>query len=147
MCEKDLQRKENSLRLKYLPAIVMFEVLGHDRAILAPLDDSVCREIAGRIRMIRRARGYVPGPLEMAADRGMAVFAAGGDLKASFCYAKDGKVYMSQYFGDLEDAKAYEIWESNIERLGRLLDISPAEYISDQVIRPSSPTTESGQDK
>lgn len=27
---KDLQRKENSLRLKYLPAVVMFEVLGHE---------------------------------------------------------------------------------------------------------------------
>ena len=108
-----------------------FEILSHDRDILTPLDDSVCREIAGRIRMIRRARGYVPAPLEIDAELDTAVFAAGGDLKASFCYAKGGRAYMSQYVGDLEDARAYEIWESNAIRLGRLLGIEPEKYISD----------------
>ena len=108
-----------------------FEILSHDRAVLTPLDDSVCREVAGRMRMIRRARGYVPAPLEIELKRDIAVFAAGGDLKASFCYAKGGKAYMSQYFGDLEDARAYETWEGNAKRLGRLLGIEPEKYVSD----------------
>ncbi|MBQ3426245.1 MAG: carbamoyltransferase HypF [Clostridia bacterium] len=108
-----------------------FEILSHDRRILTPLDDSVCRVIRGRMQMIRRARGYVPLPIEIDTARNTAVLAAGGDLKASFCLASEGRAYMSQYFGDLEDAETLRLWKENIARLRDLLGISPEIYVSD----------------
>lgn len=108
-----------------------FEILSHNRRILTPLDDSVCRVICGKVQMIRRARGYTPLPIEINSENNINVLAAGGDLKASFCYASNGRAYMSQYFGDLENVGAYEIWKDNISRLGKLLRIENAVFISD----------------
>ncbi|MGM9937820.1 MAG: carbamoyltransferase HypF, partial [Candidatus Ornithomonoglobus sp.] len=108
-----------------------FEILSHNRRILTPLDDSVCRVICGRVQMIRRARGYTPLPIEINSSRDINVLAAGGDLKAAFCYAADDRAYMSQYFGDLENAEVYEVWKNNISRLGRLLGIHDAVFVSD----------------
>ncbi len=108
-----------------------FEILSHNRRILTPLDDSVCRIIRGRIQLLRRARGYTPLPVTLDMPKGRAIFAAGGDLKAAFCFAKDGRAYMSQYFGDLENAAAYDVWKRNIKRLGGLLNIEPDIVITD----------------
>ncbi|MGN1116896.1 MAG: Sua5/YciO/YrdC/YwlC family protein, partial [Candidatus Ornithomonoglobus sp.] len=108
-----------------------FEILSHNRRILTPLDDSVCRVIYGMVQMIRRARGYTPLPIEINSNCDINVLAAGGDLKAAFCYAADGRAYMSQYFGDLENAEVYEVWKNNISRLGRLLGIHDTVFISD----------------
>lgn len=41
--------------------------LDHDRPVLRPLDDSVARIEDGRLRLLRRARGFAPLPLAMAA--------------------------------------------------------------------------------
>lgn len=108
-----------------------FEVLSHDRRILTPLDDSVCRVICGRVQMIRRARGFTPLPVEIETKSDKTALALGGDLKASFCYAKDNKAFMSQYFGDLENADTYSAWKSNIKRLGSLLNLRPDIIVSD----------------
>ena len=109
-----------------------FEILSHDRRIVTPLDDSVCRVICQRTQMVRRARGYTPLPVEIGEQRdGAAVLAAGGDLKASFCYAVGGRAYMSQHFGDLENQEAFEEWKRNIAHLGRLLGISQYKFVAD----------------
>lgn len=107
-----------------------FEILSHDREILTPLDDSVCRVICGRAQVIRRARGYVPQPITIG-TRGVGALAAGGDLKASFCLGRGGRAYMSQYFGDLADAGAYRAWKENIERLRALTKIQPELIVGD----------------
>ena len=122
---------DNSVMFEMRSGTGGFEILSHDRDILTPLDDSVCHEICGRIQLIRRARGYTPLPLEIGTRRDMPVFAAGGDLKAGFCYAYGGRAYMSQYFGDLEDQHSCELWKSNIDRIGELLSIAPRLCVSD----------------
>ena len=62
-------------------------VLLHDRDIANRIDDSVVRVMAGRPRLIRRARGYAPAP--MALPRGFEdapeILAFGGELKSTFC--------------------------------------------------------------
>lgn len=120
--EPIITKNEDIFKLKR--AVGSFEVLSHDRRILTPLDDSVCRVVCGRVQMIRRARGFTPLPVEIETKSDKTVLALGGDLKSSFCYAKDDKAYMSQYFGDLENADAYSAWKSNITRLGSLLNLS-----------------------
>ncbi len=108
-----------------------FEILSHDRKIENPSDDSVCRVILGKTQLIRRARGYVPLPVDIGIKSNRTVLAAGGDLKAAFCYAAGGRAYMSRYFGDLENAAVYDEWRSEIKKLGNLLKIDNYQFISD----------------
>ena len=108
-----------------------FEILSHNRRILTPLDDSVCRVICGKVQLIRRARGYTPLPIEIDKKTDKTVLALGGDLKAAFCYAKGGRAYMSQYFGDLENSGAHIAWEKNITHLGGLLGLEENSVIKD----------------
>lgn len=106
-----------------------FEILSHNRAIENPSDDSVCRVVCGKVQLIRRARGFVPLPINIRG--GKTILAAGGDLKAAFCYAVDGRAYMSRYFGNLENADVYGEWENEIKKLGGLLGIKDFKFISD----------------
>lgn len=107
-----------------------FEILSHNRAVENPSDDSVCRVICGRVQLIRRARGFVPMPVNIGGSS--AVLASGGDLKAAFCYAAEGRAYMSRYFGDLENADAHAQWKSEIKKLGDILNIKDYTFICDK---------------
>ena len=106
-------------------------MLAHDREILAPLDDSIYQINAGKVQIIRRARGLVPEPIEMKNALQKDVFAAGGDLKATFAFGRKHLVYLSQYFGDLEDVRCAKAREKEITRMTTLLDISPEVFIGD----------------
>ena len=61
--------------------------LMHDRDIVNRLDDSVARVMAGKPRMLRRARGYAPTPLPLPPgfENAPAVLAMGAELKSTFC--------------------------------------------------------------
>jgi len=78
----------------------------HDRTIVNRLDDSVARLMDGKIRVLRRARGYSPEPLALpegfeSADN---ILAMGAELKNSFCLLHKGRAVVSQHIGDLENA-------------------------------------------
>lgn len=82
--------------------------LVHDRAIARPLDDSVLQLIDGRPALLRRARGYAPEPLVLAAGPGGApdgVVALGGDLKSAPALALEGRVWLSPHLGDLAEGR------------------------------------------
>ena len=104
-------------------------ILSHDRPILTPLDDSVVRIVSGRTQIFRRARGYVPNPVSLAVNH--PIFAAGGDLKASFCYTGCGRAYMSQYLGDLEEEECFLAYQKEMERMQKLFGFSPTYFACD----------------
>ncbi len=82
--------------------------LVHDRAIARPLDDSVLQLIDGRPALLRRARGYAPEPLGLAAGPGGApdgVVALGGDLKSAPALALDGRLWLAPHLGDLAEGR------------------------------------------
>lgn len=106
-------------------------MLTHDREILTPLDDSIYQVNGDYVQLIRRARGLVPEPIELRDSLTIPVFAAGGDLKASFAYGQGKMVYLSQYFGDLSDVRCIQKWESEKKRLNELLQIEPKRTIGD----------------
>lgn len=108
----------------------LFGVLSHERNIYTPLDDSICRVINNKVQITRRGRGYVPDTLTIE-SHGKKILASGGDLKSAFCIADGHNAVMSQYFGDLEDVTAFDIWKSNIDRLTELLDFIPDIYVCD----------------
>lgn len=93
-------------------------LLLHDRDIVNRLDDSVVRLIAGAPALLRRARGYAPAPLPLAAGFQATpdVLAFGGDLKSTFCLLRDGQAILSQHLGDLENAAANAAYRETLER-------------------------------
>jgi hydrogenase maturation protein HypF len=101
--------------------------LVHDRRIANRVDDSVVRPMAGRIRVLRRARGYAPAsiPLPAGFEDAPQVLAFGPELKATFCLVKDGRAVLSQHQGDLEAAATYDDYRKNLELFSNLFDHAP----------------------
>ena len=106
-------------------------ILTHDREILTPLDDSIYQVNGRFVQMIRRARGLVPEPIELAETLEKDTFAAGGDLKAVFALGRGKQAYLSQYFGDLEDVRCMHTRSKAVERMKNLLEITPEVTVGD----------------
>jgi len=98
--------------------------LVHNRDILRRCDDSVVRLAAGRTQMLRRSRGFVPGPvpLEREADP---ILAVGGELKNTICIVRGGEAFLSQHVGDLENLESYNFFGEAVQHLQRILEVSP----------------------
>jgi hydrogenase maturation protein HypF len=99
--------------------------LMHDREIYRQVDDSIVHIVGEQPVLLRRARGYVPTPIVTEQRCGQDIFAAGGDLKNTFCFAKQNQLICSEHIGDLEDAEVYHHYIGSIEHLGRLFEIEP----------------------
>src|SRR5215208_5816884 len=99
--------------------------LVHDRPIHMRCDDSVVRVVDGNMYQIRRSRGYAPAPLRVAEDFGRHTGACGGELKNTFCVAKDRHVFLSHHIGDLENYETLRSFREGVEHYCRLFDIQP----------------------
>ncbi len=99
--------------------------LMHDREIFRQIDDSVVHIIEDKPVLIRRSRGYVPTPVIMKRNCERDVFAAGADLKNTFCFAKGNQLICSEHIGDLEDAEVYHHYINSIEHLAKLFEVEP----------------------
>lgn len=104
-------------------------MLSHDRKILRPMDDSVMKVIKGRQQFIRRGRGHVPNPIPVDIDG--EIFVAGGDLKSSFCYVKNGLAYVSQYLGDLESVSCQKFYRNEMAAMEKIFGFKPKEVATD----------------
>jgi hydrogenase maturation protein HypF len=102
---------------------------GHDRAIAARYDDSVVRWAAGAARVVRRARGLAPAPLDLPA--GPPVVATGAHLKAAFTVARDGTAFVGQHVGDLDDVLTVRCFEDGLAAYGRLFGVEPVRVACD----------------
>ena len=120
-------------------------MLTHDREILTPLDDSIYQVNGEYVQLIRRARGLVLEPIEINKELKQDTFAAGGDLKASFALGRDNLVYMSQYFGDLEDVRCDRRRKEAYEWMKELLEIQPSLTVGD--LHPSYVSAQNTQMK
>ena len=108
--------------------------LVHDRAIATRLDDSVVRVMAGKSRVLRRARGYAPAPLRLPPGLETApdLLAMGGELKAAFCLVSNGEAVLSPHQGDLEDAATFDDYRSNLALFRELFDHEPKALVADR---------------
>lgn len=107
------------------------DLLSHNRRILQPLDDSVARVICGRAQLIRRARGYVPEPIDVPDMEADGLIAFGGDLKAVFAVADGSRVIMSQHFGDMEDAAVRRAHAPALKHMLALYFFAPKKILCD----------------
>ena len=108
-------------------------VLRHDRGIANRIDDSVLRVVAGRPRLMRRARGFAPNPTAL--PEGFAdapeILAFGGEVKSTFCLIKNGAAILSQHQGDLEDVATFDDYQKNMRLYRELYSHRPRLFAAD----------------
>jgi hydrogenase maturation protein HypF len=95
--------------------------LVHNRRIVRPVDDSVARVVRGRLRLLRRARGYAPLPVANI-ESSRTLLGVGAHLKSSIALMVGGQVVMSQHLGDLGGPDNVALFERTIEDLVRFFD-------------------------
>ncbi|MBN1974813.1 MAG: carbamoyltransferase HypF [Sedimentisphaerales bacterium] len=122
--------------------------LMHDRDIFRQVDDSIVHIIQEQPALLRRSRGYVPTPIIMertshyviarnemtkksSSSENPDCFAAGADLKNTFCFAKGNQLICSEHIGDLEDAEVYHHYINSIEHLAGLFEVKPEIVVCD----------------
>ena len=142
---------KNDLALERLGGVAD-AFLMHDRDIYRQVDDSILHVIADQPVPVRRARGYVPTPIfirrascvmrdaledekhktqyairntQYETSFSQDIFAAGADLKNTFCFAKRNQLICSEHIGDLEDAEVYHHYIDSIEHLRKLFEVEP----------------------
>jgi len=98
--------------------------LTHDRPIVRPMDDSVVREGARGVQVLRRARGFAPLPVFRWNDE-RCILGVGAHLKNSVSLSVHGDVIMSQHLGDLDDPGSVDLLETTVRDLVRFFDVRP----------------------
>jgi hydrogenase maturation protein HypF len=115
---------KNELALERL-SCVADAFLMHDREIFRQVDDSIVHFIEHEPVLLRRSRGYVPTPILIEESCRQDIYAAGGDLKNTFCFGKQNQLICSEHIGDLEDAEVYHHYINSIEHLRKLFEVEP----------------------
>ncbi|MBN2593554.1 MAG: carbamoyltransferase HypF [Sedimentisphaerales bacterium] len=105
--------------------------LMHDREIYRQVDDSILHFVDEQPAFLRRARGYVPTPILMEKSCRADIFAAGADLKNTFCFARQNQLICSEHIGDLEDAEVYHHYIDSVEHLRGLFEVEPKIVVCD----------------
>lgn len=134
-----LGNREAKTRLADMADLFLF----HDRDILVRVDDSVlfpaedgdASEPAAPTLMVRRARGFVPEPVILP-DRpflspGDSVFAAGAELKHTFCLTRGNEAFLSQHAGDVSRPENLAFFEETLHHLLGLLEVEPSLVVRD----------------
>ncbi len=120
----------NEEALRRLHGLADFFLL-HNRNIVTRVDDSVARIMDGRIRLLRRARGYSPVPILLRQPTGD-ILACGAEMKNSFCIVRNGEAYVSQHIGELTGAENYDFYRESIDHLQAVLEVSPVQTACDR---------------
>ena len=113
-------------------------VLSHNRRIRLRGDDSVVSCIEGKPSMIRRSRGYAPLPQIVSGDWKGTVLGIGGELKNTFCVARNGLFYLSPHIGDMSDVRTMDALRESVDRLCSLLEMKPQAVACDMHPRYNS---------
>jgi hydrogenase maturation protein HypF len=104
--------------------------LVHDRPIARHVDDSVAAVVSGRLRLVRRARGFAPRPIALPAS-GPTVLAVGAHLKNVVALSVERRAVVSQHIGDMETLEAQVAFERVIGDLVAMYDAPPVAIAHD----------------
>ncbi len=100
-------------------------ILVYNRDIHNRTDDSVVFVARGVPRIIRRSRGYVPEPVQLAYPA-EGILAAGAELSHCFAVGKGHEAMLSQHIGDLKDPSTFAFFEESVSRFCSLFRVKPA---------------------
>ena len=122
-----LYRESNALN--YFKAI-SGGIIINNRKIARRIDDSVIRVIDQKSHLMRRARGFVPAPVDLAFNVD-GILATGAELSNAFCIGKQQLAIFSQHIGDLKNAETYEFFCENIDNFNRMYRFEPKHIACD----------------
>ncbi len=119
---------DNTQALENLAGIADY-FLVHNRAILRPLDDSIVREINGKITVLRRARGFVPLPIQCKIPKN--TLAVGGQMKNTIAITHQNQAILSQHLGDLDSEATRQQFEETLSDLQNAYAFEPLRVMHD----------------
>jgi hydrogenase maturation protein HypF len=85
----------------------------------------------GRVRLLRRARGYSPVPILLRQPT-RDILACGAEMKNSFCIVRNGEAYISQHIGELTGVENYDFYRESIHHLQSVLEVVPEQTACDR---------------
>lgn len=103
----------------------------HNRRIINRCDDTVIKFSKKKKFFLRRARGYIPVPINLSIKEHPQVLATGADLKGSFGLCRKGVFFGSQFLGDLSYRTNQDQYHEMLKRFQTLFDLNPEVVISD----------------
>ncbi len=116
--------------------------LVHNRDILVRCDDSITAVVADNPTILRRSRGFVPGPIAVSGEY-PPVLAVGGHLKATVCTLKGNLAFMSPYIGDMDTPGARDFFFETVALMERITETVPKVVACD--LHPGYFTTEAAR--
>ena len=105
-------------------------IVGHDRPIVVRADDTVMAVHGSGPIFLRRARGFVPDPIDLGAD-GPAVLAVGAHLKVTVTVTRGREAFVSQHVGSMDNAATYGFFEETVQHLLALTGVRPDRIVCD----------------
>ncbi len=105
-------------------------LLGHNRTIERRADDSVGHVVGGQFQLLRRARGFAPRVVRLAAS-GAPVLGVGAELKSTVCLASGRDAGVSVHLGDLESPATLQAFETSIADQLNLAGVAPELVVHD----------------
>jgi hydrogenase maturation protein HypF len=106
--------------------------LVHDRRIYQRADDSVVKVIDDSNPVfVRRARGFVPEPLQFNGPwKTLKIVGVGPEEKATGSIVKSNRIYMTQHIGDANQVENVDFLSDAIRHMLHLLDIRHLDAIA-----------------
>lgn len=97
----------------------------HNLDIVFPQDDSVVKFAKKNRLVFRRSRGLSPNFTDIEISCKTPIIATGADLKSTFTCLSNQNIYVSQYFGDLENYEVFERYKNTYHKLESILQFKP----------------------
>lgn len=120
--------KENEEATEKLEGIADVFLL-HNRRIVSRCDDSVVRLSGGGWKFLRRSRGWAPAPLEVKLNC-EPVLALGPELDVTIALYAEGKCYISQHVGNVDDVETYDYLREVIKHLLKLTGLRMPRHLA-----------------
>lgn len=106
------------------------KIVSYNRQIITRVDDSVIHLHNKAPMFIRRARGFVPSPIQL--PRAIPpTLAVGGHLKNTFCITREDEAFVSQHIGSLHNKATIEFFHESLTHLLRFLNVTPERIAHD----------------
>lgn len=128
-----------------LLSVIADLILVNDREIIVPQDDSVVQytENTHERIILRRSRGMAPSVNIARTNQSKnEVLAMGAMLKSTFGMVQGGRYYISQFLGDTGVLESQLSYETTLDHLKNLLDLSPLSILID--LHPDYPASRLG---
>jgi len=99
--------------------------LVHDRDIWIQADDSIARVADGKVLLLRRGRGYAPGPLRSPVKNKNKIIGFGAHKHNTFSISREDEIFVSHYIGETDNVETIKAFERGIEHFINFFDIPP----------------------